>query len=530
MADQRQLSRIASHAVRASILVLMVLITPLAVLSNRSVDAAESGRRPNVLMIIVDDLRPMLGCYGAEHIQTPNIDRLATRSVVFDRAYCQIAKCGPSRLSLLTGLRPDQTRVYDHRIDDLTRFRETYPDHASLPRCFTVAGYYTKSFGKVYHDGWDVAEDWAAVSMPGRESEMLAIADLDAISKVAFEKRAAVPTKIQSRDDCPVMQAPQVPDDALFAGQMTNAAIATLRTVKDQPFLLAVGFRRPHLPFVAPERYFDLYSPQANWLPENREPPRDAPIMAYFNSDAYVGFARRVGLVMPDPPQSREQAAEWGGFELRSYQGVPYHGEISDELQLRLRQAYMACVSYVDAQIGRLIDELTQLDLDDSTFVILCSDHGWHLGEHASWSKMTNYELDTRVPLLISGPKIIPQRTKTIVELIDLYPTLCDFCELKHSANLAGKSLQAALVGAAEFQSRPAYSQFARFKKYMGRAVRTERFRYVEWREMRSRQIVARELYDHDYDPHELQNVAERGANSQAVERLAELLSRVRTR
>lgn len=499
----------------------------LAVCSISSADEQESkAPRPvNVLMIAVDDLRPMLGCYGDTLVQTPNIDRLAQRATVFDRAYCQIAKCGPSRLSLLSGLRPDTTSVYDHRKADLAQYRERYSNHVSLPRCFTNAGYFTRSFGKIAHDGWDAAADWSNPSMPGREGEMLAVADLDAISKVPFEDRAQISTVIRARDNCPAIQSPEVPDDALFSGQMTKAAISTLHETKDRPFFLAVGYRRPHLPFVAPRRYFDLYKPQKSWLPADRTPPRDAPIMAYFNSDAYVGFARRVGLEMPNPPQTRAQATEWAGFELRSYQGVPYHGTIEDELQLRLRQAYMACVSYVDAQIGRLLDELKRLQLDESTVIVLLSDHGWHLGEHASWGKMTNYELDTRVPLLISGPGIQPGRTPAIVELVDLYPTLCELTGLNPTPGLDGRSLSAALTGARELPPKPAFSQFTRFRKYMGRAIRTDRYRYVQWARLSDNGIVARELYDHQVDANEMVNVAGHQESAGTVRKLEALLS-----
>jgi len=505
----------------------LVFVLCLLVGSSGSIRAAGTNPKPakserafNVLMIAVDDLRPMLGCYGDAYVQTPNIDRLATQGVVFERAYCQIAKCGPSRLSLLAGLRPDHTGVFDHRAADLQRFRRSHAEHVSLPGCFTNAGYYTQSFGKVAHDGWNVAADWSSPSMPGRDKEMMAVADLDAISKVPFEDRADIPTVIRPRDDCPAIQAPDVPDDAMFAGQMTAAAITTLREVKDRSFFLAVGYRRPHLPFVAPKRDFDLYQPRAEWLPAHREPPRGAPIMGYFNSDAYVGFARRVGLTMPDPPMSREQAVEWAGFELRSYRGVPYHGPIPDELQLRLRQAYMACVSYVDRQIGRLLDELQRLQLDRSTVVVLWSDHGWHLGEHASWGKMTNFELDTRVPLLFSVPGVKPSRTRSIVELIDLYPTLCDLCGLDQPTGLDGRSLVPALTGSSGLAAKPAFSQFTRFRKYMGRAIRTDRHRYVQWSRLADGAVTDRELYEHQTDPGETINLAGRPESAELVKEL----------
>ncbi len=503
-------------------IIITICATWFAIAANHSVgdelaDSPRQPQRPNVLMIAIDDLRPLLGCYGDEHVQTPNIDRLARQSVLFERAYCQIAKCGPSRLSLLTGLRPDRTNVYDHRASDLNRFRRNHAEHVSLPRCFTDAGYFTQSFGKVYHDGWDIASDWSEPSQPGRDSEMLAVADLQAIAKVPFAARSNIATVVRDRDDCPAFQSPDVPDAGLFAGKMTTRVIQTLQGRHNKPFFLAVGYRRPHLPFVAPKKYFDLYDPQPSWLPTHRDPPRDAPIMAHFNSDAYVGFAKRVGLEMPNPPQTTLQASEWAGFELRSYQGVPYHGAINDELQLSLRQAYMACVSYVDAQIGRLLDELHRQKLDESTIVILWSDHGWHLGEHASWGKMTNYELDTRVPLLFSVSGVQAAKTASIVELIDIYPTLCDLCELEQPSKLDGRSLVSTLQNPTTKTTNPALSQFTRFKKYMGRAIRTDRYRYVQWSKIKDGTVVARELYDHEVDPGETVNIAEQNEHRSQI-------------
>ncbi len=472
--------------------------------------------RPNVLMIAVDDLRPMLGCYGDAITLTPHIDALAARGLLFQRAYCQFAKCGPSRLSLLTGLRPDSVGVFSHRDEDLRAFRAARPDLPSLPAWFKRHGYETRGFGKVYHDGWDDPRDWSHPAEPGREKEMLEIADLAGLEGVTFADRVDIPTLIADRLSCPAIQSPEVPDGALFAGRMTDRVTGLLRERERGagPFFYAVGYRRPHLPFVAPKRWFDLYTPDASWLlsPEHRRPPRGAPLMAWFNSDGYVGTAKNQGLAMPVRPKSVEEGMAWAGYELRSYTGVPNHGPVPDSTQLEILHAYRACVSYVDAQIGRLLAELDALGLRDDTIVLLWSDHGWHLGEQGTWSKMTNYEIATRVPLIIDAPGEAYQQgqTNALAELVDLYPTLCDLAGLPEPDHLEGLSLRSVLEDAGREVRSMARSQFPRFKdRYDGRAWRDARYRLVEWKDTKNGEIVARELYDHDRDPLENVNLAD---------------------
>jgi len=457
-------------------------------------------KRPDVLLIVVDDLRPMLGCYGDPHVQTPSLDRLARRSVMFQRAYCQYAKCGTSRLSLMTGLRPDSIGVFSNRDQDVRAFRARRPDAVSLPKWLGQQGYFTQSFGKIDHDGWDVPTDWSTPPSPGRPQEILEIADPSDVTK---------PTIIAERLACPVIQAPDVPDDHLFAGRMTGQVLEAIESQpSDQPVFFAVGYRRPHLPLVAPKRYFDLYSPDESWLVTHQEPAAESPVMAWFNSDSYVGSAKRVGLEMPASPD-RRQAIEWNGYELRSYVGVPNQGPIERSLQLEILQAYAACISYVDAQVGRLLDHLEASGRLENCVIIFCSDHGWHLGEQSAWSKMTNFEIATRVPLLIAAPGIESSQTQSFAELVDLYPTICELSGLPSPPHLEGESLLASLQEPHLDKQSYALSQHARFsEKYMGRALRTDRFRFVQWTETASMQTVNRELYDHHVDPHETKNVA----------------------
>jgi iduronate 2-sulfatase len=480
----------------------------LAVFTN----SADSADKPDILMVIVDDLRPMLGCYGDARIRTPNIDRLARRGVLFERAYCQYAKCGTSRLSLMTGLRPDSIGVFSNRDQDVVNFRKRRPDVVSLSRWLKGQGYHTQSFGKIDHDGWHVDDEWSVPASPGRDGEMLEVVDSEDVLK---------PTLIADRIACPVMQNPDVPDDHLFAGRVTQQVLDTLRNRdRAQPMFLAVGYRRPHLPFVAPKHYFDLYQPDKTWLARNPLPAADSPVMAWFNSDGYVGTARRVGLTMPSPP-NREQAVQWNGYEMRSYLGVPNHGVIDVPLQLQLLQAYAACVSYVDAQVGRLLDELQSTRRLDDTLIVFCSDHGWHLGEQSAWSKMTNFEIATRVPLIIAGPGIDSGRTRTIAELVDLYPTICELSGVAAPVHLEGENLVPAVKEPQAADDSIALSQYARFgTKYTGRALRTDRYRFVVWDAKKGGQSVHRELYDHDSDPDETVNLAESKQHQELVSTL----------
>jgi iduronate 2-sulfatase len=479
--------------VKASFLLLTSLIATFA-----PVHATDAPPK-NILMIAVDDLRPMLGCYGDKRIKTPNIDRLAASGMLFERAYCNYAKCGPSRLSLMTGLRPSSVQVYDHGKGAPEEFRGRRPDAVSMARFLKDQGFETRSFGKIDHDGWQIPTDWSAPPFAGRENEILEIMD---------PENPNAPTLIADRKACPVMQSPDVPDDHLFEGRMTSEVIRQLseRETND-PFFFAVGFRRPHLPFVAPKQYHDLYQPDESWLPSNPGPPLDAPPFAWFNSNGYVSAAKALGLTIPLRP-TREKAIAMNGYEMRSYLGVPPEGSIPQDLQLDLIHAYAACVSYVDTQIGRLLDHLESNDLRENTIVLLWTDHGWHLGEMSAWGKMTNYEIATRVPLIVSVPGLTPGRTCSLVELVDLYPTLCELSSKPAPSHLEGQSFASILRDPEASTKEAVLHDYVRDKSGLtGKAIRTDRYRYVQWTD-RTGALEAEELYDLQEDPNETVNLA----------------------
>lgn len=486
--------------------------------------AWRSDARPNVLMICVDDLRPLLGCYGETIVKSPNIDRLAARGTVFERAYCQAPQCGPSRVSFMTGLRPQTTGIYSLR--DRFKFdRRQGPGFVTLPEHFIRHGYHARAFGKIFHDGRDDPRSWSKPASPGRPDEILEVADTAALEGVDFIRRSEVPTLIAPRANCPAWQAPDVPDEALYGGRMTTEVLGLLPELKRQPFFLAVGYRRPHLPFVAPRKYFDLYPPSERLLPTQTEPPVGAHYRAFYNAANYAANKGRGRWGVPLDPGDREEAIAWNGFELRSYQLVPDHGRLPDDMVIQLRRAYLACVTYVDTQIGRLLDGLRREGLMDDTIICLFSDHGWHLGEHGTWSKMTNYEWAARVPLIVTAPGMKRGHTRALAELIDVYPTLCELAGLPIPDHAEGSSLVPWLRDPARAGRAAAFTQYPRKGWAMGRAVRTDRFRYVEWRADETQELKARELYDHRNDPGETVNVVDRADLAGEV---AELADRVR--
>lgn len=440
----------------------------LACLGAAAAPAAPEPARPtNVLLIAVDDLSTALGCYGHPVARTPHLDRLAATGVRFDRAYCQLPLCNPSRASLLTGLRPDATRVYD-----LARhFREERPGVVTLPQLFRNAGWFTARVGKIFHygvpgqigtNGLDDAPSWETVVNPkGRD--------------VAEQKRIINPTPGKPVSRALSWLAADGADEEQTDGMIATEAVRLLEENRGRPFFLAVGFFRPHTPYVAPRKYFELYPPGSVALPAAPSDDRaDIPAAAFAHNN-------------PDP-----------------HYGLP---EATCREALR---AYLACVSFVDAQIGRVFTALDRLGLAGHTVVALWSDHGYHLGEHGGmWQKRSLFEEAARAPLLIRAPGFAGngRAAAGIVEFVDIYPTLADLAGLAAPAGLAGRSLRPLLENPGRPWDGAAFTQILRpgdGRPFTGRSIRTERWRYTEWDEGR----LGTELYDHAADPHEWRNLA----------------------
>jgi arylsulfatase A-like enzyme len=450
--------------------------------------AADVQNKPNVLFIAVDDLRPELGCYGGA-AKSPNLDELAKRSVLFDRAYCQQAVCSPSRTSMLTGRRPDTTKIYDLE----THFRTTIPDVVTLPQYFKANGYHTQSFGKIYHGGLNDPKSW---SVPHTENRANQYADPKILA--AIRAKGAQGDEQGGKNKGPAWEIADCADNELPDGWIADHAIEALRQVKDKPFFLAVGFLKPHLPFVAPRRFFDLYPPESIALSPNPEHAKDAPAMAF---------------------------TDFG--ELRAYMNIPKKGPVSDQQAKELRRAYYAATSFMDSQAGRVLAELDRLRLRESTIVVLWGDHGWHLGDEGMWTKHTNFEIATRAAFMLSVPgmKHAGEKTAALVEYVDIYPTLCDLAGLQRPDGLEGTSFAPLLEDPSRPWKKAAFSQYPRGAKSMGYTMRTDRYRYTEWvtRDAK-REVLARELYDHQADPLETANVAEK--QPQVAKELAEQLAK----
>ena len=461
-----------------------------------------SGTRPNVLLICVDDLRPQLGCYGYEGMVSPNIDRLAAEGRRFTHHYVQSAVCGPSRCSMLTG-RPQTT--WDCWGKD--RRRGTEPERpVSVAHLFRRSGYRTVCIGKVSHQPGGVMDpeqkvhqvpfSWDRAYAPVGEWETPWRAFFSCAGGKAYNK------VIRMKKDEPRLphERADVPDTGYADGLNARAAVNELRTLArgEAPFFLAVGFYKPHLPFNAPQRYWDLYDRERIALAENAWPPKHIdPAISLHNS-----------------------------FELTThYHWPPGPGNVSDENARLLRHAYFACVSYVDAQIGKVLDEARRLGLDRNTVVVLWSDHGWHLGEHGMWGKQTNFEVAARSPLIIRAPGMKAAGTPAhgFAESVDLYPTLADLCGLAPPDGLTGTSL-VPMLRDPDAPGKPTAYSFHPRGNLMGRTLRTSRWRLVRWTHKKTGQPAQVELYDHQADPDENVNVA--GEHPDVVERLVADLQR----
>jgi len=490
--------------------------------------AEADSRKPagyNVLFIAVDDMRPELGCYGYEYMHTPNMDRLASRGTLFSRAYCQQAVCNPSRASLMTGLRPDSTKVHDLR----RHFRLGVPDVVTVAQHFKNHGYHSQAISKIYHRGLDDRLSWSVPQMRPKAPTYVSeeIFEQIAETRKELESRGIRTTRSPGKKDPatgntmqlgsrkgprihgPSWEAPDVPDNALCDGKTADRIVELLREFKeeDKSFFLGCGFLKPHLPFVAPKRYFDLYPVESVKLPENRVYPKDVPELALHRS-----------------------------LEFRVYSDVPDQGPFPDSLLRDSLRAYRACISYVDAQVGRIMTELDRLGLNQNTVVVLWGDHGWHLGEQNLWGKMTNFEIATRVPMIICSPgqQRAGAKTAALVESVDIYPTLCELCGLPMPENLEGTSLVPVMNDPGRKWKAAAFSQYPRPGHYpaeehirqMGYSMRTDRYRYTEWRDHKTGEVFVRELYDYQTDPQGNENIAGEPENAALVTLLSRQLAK----
>jgi len=508
--------------------------------------------RPHILFIAVDDLRPELGCYGSPIVKSPNLDWLAAEGRLFNRAYCQQAICGPSRASLMTGARPDTIGV----VENNAYFRELNPDIVTLPQHLRAHGYETVYCGKIFHGkmvdkekSWSRGPAWnkmkiKRVKTPGGYA-------LPENQKIRQENEKKMRAKYGDQASYGLVQGPayeaaDVPDHVYGDGFNTELAIATLKAhlawKPNQPLFLGLGFYRPHLNFVAPKKYWDLYDPKDIKLSRQTRGPQGGAAMGLHAS-----------------------------FELRVRHGIPKYGPIGEDLSRTLLHGYYACVSYIDAQIGKMLRALDEAGIRDNTIIIVWGDHGWHLGDMGVWGKATNYEIATRVPLIIWTPdmKARGRRSDALVELIDMYPTLCELAGVPLPKHLAGKSF-VPLLEDPDLKWKPAaLSQFPNpalrewaanplspgmretffgplirdveariiqqmgdrwdrdlFENHlMGYSLRTDRYRLVSWRDHRNKLSTPlfTELYDHRNDPTETVNIAAK--NPKLVRRLERQLN-----
>jgi iduronate 2-sulfatase len=460
---------------------------------------ATAAERPNVLLICVDDLKPLLGCYGDELAQTQNIDRLAARGMRFDMAFCNQAVCAPSRNALLTGLRPTTIGIYDLG----TNFRKAVPNAVTLPQYFKQHGYRTEGMGKIFHVGHGNHEDAASWTVKPWKAKVVGYALSENAAKKGRTREEALFSNVPGSEANKLpkgaaYESADVPDNAYADGRLAEHAIQRLKWAAekpDEPFFMAVGFVKPHLPFCAPKKYWDMHDPAKIKLADRSTPPEGAPKFA---------------------PTS------WG--ELRNYAGMPEKGPVPDDMQRTLIHGYRAATSYMDAQVGRVLDALDEAGLAHNTIIVLWGDHGWHLGDHGMWCKHTNYEQATRIPLIVVTPDGIEKgrATAALVESVDIYPTLCELAGLPVPDGLDGSSFARVLADPSGETKDAIFHVYPRGGR-IGRAVRTDRYRLVEWKKAGAPADTAVfELYDYEFDPGETKNVA--GKQPDIVTKLRTLL------
>jgi iduronate 2-sulfatase len=471
----------------------LLLLVSICLSPATALHAAEKPR-PNVLLLLVDDLKPSFGAYGDVWVRSPNLDRLAARGMRFDRAYCNQAVCAPSRNTLLVGSRSTSLGIYSLGFN----FRRAVPEAVTLPQCFKQQGYHAAGVGKVFHIGHGNHGDERSWSVPFQPDKVVdyVLPESTGGGKLTREQALFANRSAQGLPRGAAWEIADVEDEAYADGRIATGGIKRLREYRKsgEPFFLALGFTKPHLPFCAPRKYWDLYDPATLPMPERDRLPEGAP-----------GYAGK------------------GLLELNQYEPVPQDPPLTPELQRKLIHGYYAALSYMDAQLGRMLDELDRLQLEENTIVVLWGDHGYHLGDNGLWTKHTNYEQANRIPLLVVAPGVTKQGSHTgaLVETVDIYPTLCELAGVTAPDGpqpMDGKSLVQILRDPRASIRDHASHCFPRGNR-LGRAIRTERYRMVEWKEIGKPVATAEyELYDYQTDPHETRNVA-----SQQPQVLAEM-------
>jgi arylsulfatase A-like enzyme len=472
------------------------------------VEGEETAARPNVLLICIDDLRPQLGCYGEDYMHTPNLDRFAESAAVFDRHYVAVPTCGPSRACLLTGQHPQNDDWYENRVFESLPRGEDWQAH-SLPGAFRAAGYTTVGIGKVSHNPssrrypkptgkYDKGGNMTYAGPDDHEPELAHAWDRVGVPTGAWEDPWGAffgyeggATRSYKLPKSPPVEAADVPDTGYPDGLIAEEAVRELLELKDAPFFLAVGFYKPHLPFCAPKKYWDHYD-------------RDKLPLA-----PYPGIPANI-----DERLSLHPNGELTG----RYDALADRHEATEAEARRLRHGYFAAVSYVDAQVGKVLNELDRLGLSDNTIVVVWGDHGWHLGDSHVWGKHTAFEWSLRSALLmrVPGAAAAGKHINGIVESVDLFPTLIDYCGVETPAALAGRSLRS-LMDDPTAPGKDAAWGFWDRGKHKALSMRTDRYRITRWTDPDGTTAQV-DLYDHENDPHETRNIA--GEEAALVEEL----------
>jgi iduronate 2-sulfatase len=513
------------HKFKSSIIFSVTTLIALLLFNN------VVAQKKNVLFIIVDDLKPELGCYGSKIVKSPNIDELAKTSTLFSSAYCQQAICGPTRASVLTGLRPDKTQVWDLK----AKMRDMLPNVVTLPQYFKSNGYLTMAMGKVFdQSNTDKFGDSASWSVPLQKTFKLAKGYEDIA--YGFYQNPIVKQKTKALGDSgkdeTAFYGPDkemsirfstecldVPDNAYMDAAMADYAVKQLKDLKKQkqPFFMAVGFKKPHLPFIAPKKYWDLYDRSKIKLAQFVDKAAGSPDFAYHNAGELRSYAADI-----KPLDDKQNTLK-----------------LSEEKQKELLHGYYACISYTDAQIGKLINALKANGLDKNTIVVLIGDHGWHLGDHSQWCKHSNFEQAVKVPMIVKIPGVSKgQKNNNLVELVDLYPTLCNATNLKAEKYLDGQNLIPTIKNPNVKTKGFSISQYPRGfggdpRGIMGYSIRTNQYRFTQWigdkfttaQMFDEKKVKAIELYDYINDPLETKNLANEPAMKFEVLKLSQMLN-----